>query len=56
MVAEVGMEGFSSLSLAPPPESVRLPSHRLVGELAHPIELLLHLVSCAFTPSHRGGK
>lgn len=31
-----------------------LPPHRLVGELSHPVELLLHLVFSAFTPT-RGG-
>lgn len=41
--------GVSSLSLAIPSTAVMtgcvpLPSHRLVGELPHPIELLLHLV------------
>lgn len=30
---------------------VCLPSHRLVGELSHPIELLLHLVISALTPT-----
>ncbi len=32
-------------------ESVCLPSHRLVGELSHPVELLLHLVFSALTPT-----
>lgn len=31
--------------------AVCLPSHRLVGELSHPIELLLHLVFSALTPT-----
>lgn len=44
--------GFSSLWLGPAStERVCLPSHRLVGELAHPIELLLHLVFSALTPT-----
>lgn len=30
---------------------VYLPSHRLVGELSHPIELLLHFVFSALTPT-----
>lgn len=32
-------------------KKVSLPSHRLVGELSHPIELLLHLVFSALTPT-----
>lgn len=44
--------GFSSLWLGPAStKKVCLPSHRLVGELAHPIELLLHLVFSALTPT-----
>lgn len=44
--------GFSSLWLGPAStERICLPSHRLVGELAHPIELLLHLVFSALTPT-----
>lgn len=48
-MAEWSGWGVSSLSLAIPSTAVMtgcvpLPSHRLVGELPHPIELLLHLV------------
>lgn len=49
--------GVSSLSLAIPSTAVMtgcvpLPSHRLVGELPHPIELLLHLVRVARLNMH----
>lgn len=42
--------GFSSRWLGPAKRGFCLPSHRLVGELAHPIELLLHPVISALTP------